>query len=174
MTASNVETGPAPGGIGRGWVLAPVVMVAVALVAILGIAAVTRSTPSPAPAAVAMAMPSAAGTVDVTTLAPDVAGQYRYVAAHAAEFAQVPCFCGCEQSFGHRNLADCFLRADGAGFDSHAAGCGVCLGEATVTHDLLDNGLPPSSAADAVTRQYGGTVPTTPDATVPPTTEASS
>ena len=41
----------------------------------------------------------------------------------------LPCYCGCGQTLGHRNLRDCFLQADGT-FDEHAATCAVCDMEA--------------------------------------------
>ncbi|CAB3390905.1 PCYCGC motif-containing (lipo)protein [Kyrpidia spormannii] len=43
----------------------------------------------------------------------------------------IPCYCGCGESAGHKSNRDCFIRAvnpDGSVvWNSHGAGCGVCL-----------------------------------------------
>jgi hypothetical protein len=62
----------------------------------------------------------------------------------------IPCLCGCEEFFAHENLYDCFIRIDGAGYDSHGAGCGVCLAEAAVASKLLDAGTPATEVAERI------------------------
>ncbi|MBK5221825.1 MAG: hypothetical protein JJE52_02895 [Acidimicrobiia bacterium] len=104
----------------------------------------------------------AAAPVDLADVPDGIAGHYEAAAAEAAAFAAVPCFCGCEEFLGHRSLYDCFVRTDGDGWDAHAAGCGVCIGESTVVRALLDEGEPASVIRAAVIDQFGSTPTTTP------------
>jgi hypothetical protein len=43
--------------------------------------------------------------------------------------AQLPCYCHCDQSFGHKSLHACFV-------DDHAAHCAVCVDEALLAYRL--------------------------------------
>jgi len=105
--------------------------------------------------------------VELVTLSEDVAALYRFAEEHRTELAEVPCFCGCEEFLAHESLYDCFVRADGAGYDGHAAGCGVCLGEAAVASDLLAAGTPAGEVAQQIIEQFGTTPITSPDQTIP-------
>lgn len=116
--------------------------------------------------------PSAAGParggvapLDLGTVSAGVAAHFRLAAAHLEEYRQVPCWCGCQQFLGHRNLADCFVRADGRGWEAHAAGCGVCLGEAAIAERMLGDGATPADVTAAVGARFGPTAVTTPPAT---------
>jgi hypothetical protein len=114
-------------------------------------------------AATAAASPhGAVAPLDLSTVSDDIAGHYRFAAAHAAELAQIPCWCGCQQFLGHRNLADCFVRADGAGWEAHAAGCGVCNAEAVIAERMLGEGHSPLDVKVAVDSQFGTTAITAP------------
>lgn len=103
--------------------------------------------------------------LDLSTVAPDIAAHYHFASAHMAEFRHIPCWCGCQQFLGHRNLADCFVRADGRGWEAHAAGCGVCNGEAAVAERMLGEGTSAADVKAAVDQQYGTTAITAPPAT---------
>jgi hypothetical protein len=134
---------------------------AVAAVAVAALVAVT--------AAVTLAVtggghpePAGAAPLDLATVSTDIAGHYRHAAAHTDAYGQIPCWCGCEQFLGHRNLADCFVRPDGRGFEAHAAGCGVCNGEATIAERMLAAGSTPAEVAAAVTTEFGTTAITAP------------
>jgi hypothetical protein len=109
----------------------------------------------------------AAPPLELVSVSDDVAGHYRYAETHRADVSVIPCFCGCEEFLAHENLYDCFVRTDGAGYDSHAAGCGVCLGEAAVASQLLDAGTPAAEVADRIVEQFGTTPITSPDQTIP-------
>ena len=109
----------------------------------------------------------AAPPLELASVTDDIAGHYRYAEGHQTDFSKIPCFCGCEEFLGHENLYDCFVRTDGAGFDSHAAGCGVCIGEAVVASQLLDAGTPVTDVADRIVEQFGTTPITSPDQTIP-------
>ena len=62
--------------------------------------------------------------------------------------AQLPCYCHCDQSIGHKSLHSCFE-------DMHAAGCGVCIKEALIAHDLQQSGLAPAQIRKRIIAQYG-------------------
>ena len=104
----------------------------------------------------------AAAPLDLAEVADGIAGHYEAATTHEAAFAAVPCYCGCEEFLGHRNLHDCFVRSDGDGWDAHAAGCGVCIAESTVVRALLDEGQPAPVIRAAVIDQFGSTPTTTP------------
>ncbi|MYL33887.1 hypothetical protein GLW05_09775 [Pontibacillus yanchengensis] len=56
---------------------------------------------------------------------------YTAVAQHKELLEQMPCYCGCGDSVGHKNNYDCFIHDEGGNrevvWDSHATKCGVCL-----------------------------------------------
>jgi hypothetical protein len=104
--------------------------------------------------------PAPVAPLDLSSVSPEIAELYRFAADHEDELSQIPCFCGCEKFLGHRHLYDCFVRADGAGWDAHAVGCGVCIGEAVTARQLLDDGLEPSAVREGVIAEFG-TTPTT-------------
>ena len=104
------------------------------------------------------AMPSthtAPPPLDLATVTRDLAAHYEFAAAHADVYAQIPCYCGCDRTLGHRNLEDCFVRADGRGWDAHAAGCAVCTAESTAVRDALAAGATPGEIRAQVIAQYG-------------------
>jgi len=111
--------------------------------------------------------PGAAPPLELASVTDDIARLYRYAEGHRTDFSAIPCFCGCEDFLGHENLYDCFIRSDGAGYDSHAAGCGVCIGEAAVASRLLDADTPATEVADRIVEQFGTTPITSPDQTIP-------
>jgi uncharacterized protein with PCYCGC motif len=100
--------------------------------------------------------------LDLATVSADIAGHYRNALAHADSYREIPCWCGCQQFLGHRNLFDCFVRPDGRGWEAHAAGCGVCNGEAAMAQRMLDEGQAPNDVATAVNLEFGVTAITRP------------
>ena len=103
-----------------------------------------------------------AAPLDISTVPADIAEHYEYAAAHLVEFRQIPCWCGCMQYLGHRYLADCFIRADGKGWEAHAVKCAVCIAEATMAERMLSQGQTAHDVAEAVTLQFGQSSITTP------------
>jgi hypothetical protein len=159
---------PSPGGPAvRWWWLFVAPLLAVAVVA-AGAAALVVSNGG-RDTSDAHAMSGAAAPLELASVSEDIAGHYRYAEAHQADLSVIPCFCGCEEFLAHENLYDCFLRTDGAGYDSHAAGCGVCIGEAVVASQLLDAGTSAIDVADRIVEQFGTTPITSPDQTIPRT-----
>ena len=84
----------------------------------------------------------------------DVRLHYRFAGNHRDTYRQIPCYCGCDSFLGHRSLEDCFVAADGVGWDPHAAGCGVCIDESSIVRRLLARGLSPPAIRDEIVDRY--------------------
>ena len=82
---------------------------------------------------------------------------YEYARANASVYAQVPCFCGCQEMLAHRNLEDCFVTPDGA-WESHASGCQVCIDESQMIMRMMGRGMGPEMMRDRIVAHYGGTM----------------
>jgi hypothetical protein len=69
---------------------------------------------------------------------------YEQVPNYRDLLEQMPCYCGCGESVGHRNTYDCFIhehKRDGSVvWDDHGAKCGVCLEIAHYSMELYDKG----------------------------------
>ncbi len=62
--------------------------------------------------------------------------------------AQLPCYCHCDQSFGHRSLHTCFV-------DDHASQCAVCVDEALLAYRLQkEKGLKPEQIRELIIEKY--------------------
>ena len=61
--------------------------------------------------------------------------------------AQLPCYCHCDMSMGHKSLHSCFE-------DTHASECAVCVSEALVAYDLQKSGMNPAQIRDRIISQY--------------------
>lgn len=88
----------------------------------------------------------------MTTLPPErFPGQAREAYQVAKEIpqalAQLPCYCHCDQSMGHKSLHSCFE-------DEHASMCAVCVNEALTASQLQKQGLTPAQIRDRVIAQY--------------------
>ena len=117
-----------------------------------GVAALIRGAGAPDPADAASA--AASPTVNLADLPDATADVYRYAADHAMHFTDIPCYCGCENSLGHRNLEDCFVNAAG-NWDAHASGCGVCSAEAIAARERLDAGVAISDVRQSIIDRFG-------------------
>lgn len=104
--------------------------------------------------------PGPAAPLELASVSTDVAGHYQAAADLADVYREVPCYCGCEEFLGHRDLYDCFVRADGQAWEAHAARCGVCIAESTLVRELVDAGTPAGDIPAAVIDRFG-TTPTT-------------
>lgn len=104
--------------------------------------------------------PGPAAPLELASVSTDVAGHYQAAADLADVYREVPCYCGCEEFLGHRDLYDCFVRADGHAWEAHAARCGVCIAESTLVRELVDAGTPAGDIPAAVIDRFG-TTPTT-------------
>jgi hypothetical protein len=63
--------------------------------------------------------------------------------------AQLPCYCHCDEGFGHKSLQTCFV-------DDHAAHCAVCVEEALLAYRLQkEERLNPAQIRERIIAQYG-------------------
>ena len=95
----------------------------------------------------------AAGTLAPTLDPQQFHGQAReaYVVARQipATLAQLPCYCHCDESMGHRSLHSCYV-------DNHASQCAVCVNEALTAYRLQRNeGLTPAQVRERIIAEYG-------------------
>ena len=62
--------------------------------------------------------------------------------------AQLPCYCHCDQGFGHKSLYSCFQ-------DDHASHCDVCVREAMLALRLeKEQKMTPAQIRDTIVAQY--------------------
>lgn len=87
------------------------------------------------------------------TLAPEqftgtTRDAYRAVRQIPMTIAQLPCYCHCDEGFGHKSLYSCFE-------DEHAAHCAVCVNEALLALTLeRDQKLTPAEIRERIVAQY--------------------
>jgi hypothetical protein len=75
-------------------------------------------------------------------------------AANRAALEAVPCYCHCVD-LKHTSLRSCFIKDDGD-FDTHAAGCKMCVDEALDVKLLLAAGKPLPEIRRTIDAKYGG------------------
>lgn len=62
--------------------------------------------------------------------------------------AQLPCYCECDQAFGHKSLQSCFV-------DDHASQCAVCVDEALLAYKLQkEDKLTPDQVREIIIEKY--------------------
>jgi hypothetical protein len=60
----------------------------------------------------------------------------------------LPCYCHCDEGFGHKSLHSCFV-------DDHASHCAVCVDEALLAYKLqTEGGLTPEQIRERIVAQY--------------------
>ena len=72
---------------------------------------------------------------------------YRVVKEIPETIAQLPCYCHCDQSIGHKSLHSCFQ-------DTHASQCVVCVNEALLAYNMQRNGMSPAQIRERIIAQY--------------------
>jgi hypothetical protein len=73
---------------------------------------------------------------------------YRAVREIPVTIAQLPCYCHCDQGFGHKSLYSCFE-------DDHASHCDVCVREALLALKLeKEQKMTPAQIRDTIVAQY--------------------
>ena len=60
---------------------------------------------------------------------------------------QLPCFCGCMTSFGHKNNLFCFK-------DQHGSGCSICQDIALDARKMHDQGMSIAQIQDSIKAKY--------------------
>jgi hypothetical protein len=61
--------------------------------------------------------------------------------------AQLPCYCHCDEGFGHKSLHSCFE-------DDHGAHCAVCVNEALTAYQMEKQGMTPAQIRERIIAQY--------------------
>ena len=72
---------------------------------------------------------------------------YRVVKEIPETIAQLPCYCYCDSSIGHKSLHSCFE-------DTHASQCTVCVNEALIAYNLQKSGMDPAKIREHIVKQY--------------------
>jgi Protein of unknown function with PCYCGC motif len=96
-----------------------------------------------------------AEALNLASLPPEVAGHYHFVEAHTEMASQIPCYCGCGGSLGHRSLRDCYLARTGSGYSDHAAYCMVCDRIAADAQQMFTAGDAVPAIRAAIDTKYG-------------------
>lgn len=91
---------------------------------------------------------SLAPTLDPERFTGMTRDAYRAVRQIPTTIAQLPCYCHCDEGFGHKSLYSCFE-------DEHAAHCAVCVNEALLALMLeKDQKLTPAQIRERIVGQY--------------------
>jgi hypothetical protein len=72
---------------------------------------------------------------------------YRAVGEMPQTIAQLPCYCHCDEGFGHKSLQSCFV-------DDHAAHCDICVKEALAAYRLQKQGLTAPQIRERIVAEY--------------------
>ena len=94
------------------------------------------------------------GSLPPTLPADKYTGQTRAAYEAAREIpqtlAQLPCYCHCDEGFGHKSLHSCFV-----GEDRHAAQCAVCVEEALAAYRMhKEEKLKPEQIRERIVAEY--------------------
>ncbi len=92
------------------------------------------------------------GALPVTLPAANFTGKTREAYAAAKEIpetlAQLPCYCHCDQAFGHKSLHSCYV-------DDHASHCAVCVDEALLAYRLQkEEKMTPERVRQVIIEKY--------------------
>ena len=87
------------------------------------------------------------------TLSPEMFWGNQRLAYEAARkipqtLAQLPCYCHCDMSLGHKSLHSCFVT-------EHGESCGICIGEALMAYQLEKQKLPIEEIRKRIIAAYG-------------------
>jgi hypothetical protein len=88
------------------------------------------------------------GTLAPESFAGNVQLAYRAAKEIPQTLAQLPCYCHCDLSKGHKSLHSCFE-------DEHGGNCGICIGEAVMAYNLERQGLTAVQIRERIVRAYG-------------------
>lgn len=104
---------------------------------------------------------------------PVVQSVYEFAARHPEVLQYQPCFCGCDNSAGHKSNVDCFVHRRGADgrileWDSHGYGCAVCIDVARDSMRMFNSGASVTSIRAAIDQKYGSRGPNTMKTPKPP------
>ena len=157
--SSRKPNGGIPAKTSEAWFSGRFAIVAIAAVAVLatgvyGGVDLYRSRASDAAAARALAAKNDPATKLRLTLDPnlyvgEVKTAYQIAERDPALLAQMHCYCGCDRTYGHKNLLDCFR-------DEHGSHCATCTGEAIEAERLASQGMPIEKIRDSLRARFAG------------------
>ena len=102
----------------------------------------------PAHFEVAPSKSSLGPTLDPSQFSGITRDAYRAAREIPVTLAQLPCYCHCDQGFGHKSLYSCYQ-------DDHASHCDVCVREALLALKLeKEQKLSPAQIRDTIVAQY--------------------
>lgn len=127
------------------------------------------------PASVSQATPSVQQTLPqfIAAAAPRVREAYEFAAGHGADLAFIPCYCGCGEHSGHRNVRDCFVKQQtlsGITYDDHGSGCDICVSIVLDVKKMQGEGQSLAATRKSIDVKYGKIGPGT-DTPLPPAVE---
>ncbi len=161
------------GGNRLSYVLVPVVAAAVVLAGLGLVFLIESSSGSDGASAPAAGSTGSGVAIPAFVLAspPEVQAAYRFVAARPDVMMWMPCYCGCGDHSGHLSARNCFVKegstASNIQFDSHGAGCEMCVGIALDTKDLVEDGMSLRDIRNFIDTKYSSLGPGT-DTPLPP------
>ena len=87
-------------------------------------------------------------TLDPSQFSGITRDAYRAAREIPMTLTQLPCYCHCDQGFGHKSLYSCFE-------DDHASHCDVCVREALLALRLeKEQNMTPAQIRDTIVAQY--------------------
>jgi len=86
-------------------------------------------------------------TLDPLAFEGEARESYKIAREHPELLARLHCYCNCDVKLGHRNLLDCYR-------DTHAASCGICMGEARDAEQMSKQGSSIDDIRDALKSRY--------------------
>ncbi len=86
-------------------------------------------------------------TLDPQAFQGEARDTYRIARENPALLAKLHCYCNCDVRLGHRNLLDCYR-------DTHAASCGICMGEARDAEQMTKQGTSVEQIRDTLKARY--------------------
>lgn len=88
-------------------------------------------------------------TLDASLFTGSVKMAYQVVSEIPETIAQLPCYCRCDRSMGHKSLYSCYL-------DDHAANCGICMNSALKAYKLQkEKKMSPEQIREELIAEYG-------------------
>ncbi|MGH9929343.1 MAG: CYCXC family (seleno)protein [Pyrinomonadaceae bacterium] len=72
---------------------------------------------------------------------------YQAVKMIPQTIAQMPCYCHCDRSIGHKSLHSCFE-------DGHATSCATCIDEALLVYKLQKSGLTAQQIRERIIAEF--------------------
>lgn len=104
--------------------------------------------------------------VQKTTSAAQMA--YQFAIDHPEILKQIPCYCGCEKTLGHKHNLACYVttfKPDGsvAQYSDHAVYCTTCLDITQIAMKMRSEGKTVQAIHNTIDTQYGHTEPHTHD-----------